>query len=371
MTANHSVDHCQTPSRRQFLQSASCLSAMALTPHAFPSARDRIRVGQIGTTHPHAAGKLASVRELSDTFEVVGVVESDDGQWQRVQNQPAYKGVPRVTEQQLLNRSDVPAVLVETTVKRLVPTALRCIKAGKHIHLDKPAGESMAACRELHAEADRRKRTIQMGYMLRYNPAFQFLFEAVRKGWLGEITELDAAMGKKASNALRQELSQFRGGGMFELACHLIDATVTVLGRPDKVTAHNRRLRPWKDQMLDNQLAVFDYPNAIATIRCNHADPFGFARRHFGVVGTEGHMQIGPIEPPVAKLSLDRQRKTSRADYRKGTQQLKLTRSSGRYDDEFRDLARVIRGEKKLAWDSKHDLVVHECVLRAGGVELD
>jgi len=28
----------------------------------------------------------------------------------------------------------------------------------------------------------------------------------------------------------------------------------------------------------------------------------------------------------------------------------------------------VIRGEKKLAWDSRHDLAVHEAVLRACGM---
>ncbi len=356
-----------TTSRRRFLQSASCTGAILLTPHAFPATRDRIRIGQIGTTHPHAAGKLQSIRKLTGSFEVVGVVEPNEQRWERLKSQPAYKGLVRLSEEQLLNRADVPAVAVETTVKKLVPTALRCIEAGKHIHLDKPAGESMSACRNLHAEADRRQLTIQMGYMLRYNPAFQFLFKAARNGWLGKITELNAAMGKKASDALRRELADFRGGGMFELACHLIDATVTVLGKPGKVTAHNRRLQPQKDSMLDNQLAVFDYPDAIASIRCNHADPFGFARRHFEVVGTEGHMHIGPLEPPVANLSLDRKR----GNHSKGTQQLNLPKSTGRYDDEFRDLARIIRGEKKLAWNSEHDLIVHECVLRASGIEPD
>ena len=79
-----------------------------------------------------------------------------------------------------------------------VPTAARCIAAGKHIHLDKPAGESLAALRRLLDDATARRLTVQMGYMLRYNPAFELLFQAVREGWLGEITEIDAAMGKLA-----------------------------------------------------------------------------------------------------------------------------------------------------------------------------
>ena len=40
----------------------------------------------------------------------------------------------------------------------------------------------------------------------------------------------------------------------------------------------------------------------------------------------------------------------------------------GRYDGEFTDLAKVIRGETKLAWSYEHDLAVQETVLRAAGM---
>jgi predicted dehydrogenase len=142
---------------------------------------------------------------------------------------------------------------------------------------------------------------------------------------------------------------------------------VTVLGNPDRVTAHNRRTMPEQDSFADNQLAVYDYASAIATIRCNHLDPFGFPRRHFNVVGTQGTFQINPLEPPQVRIALDR----PRGQFKKGFQDVGLPKSSGRYDDEFRDLAKVIRGEKKLEWDSKHDLDVHEAVLLGSGMPLD
>jgi len=31
------------------------------------------------------------------------------------------------------------------------------------------------------------------------------------------------------------------------------------------------------------------------------------------------------------------------------------------------DLAKIVRGEKKLDWDAAHDIAVHETVLRAAG----
>ncbi len=347
--------------RRKFVASAAALAVPNLVGAVDPP---KIRIGQIGTQHAHAAGKMGSIRSLSELFEVVGIVEPDEERRQAVAENKAYAGLTWMTQEELLAADGLAAVAVETAVPDLVSTALACVRAGKHVHLDKPAGTNLADCRELHAEADKRGLTIQMGYMLRYNPAFALLFRIVRNGWLGRITEVTAAMGKKAGDSTRSALAEFPGGGMFELACHIIDATVTVLGKPDHVTPHNRQTYPEKDAFADNQLAVLDYPDAIAMIRCNHIDPFGFPRRHFEVVGESGFFRINPLEPPKALLGLDR----ARGDFAKGTQEVALPKTTGRYDDEFRDLAKIIRGDKKLAWDSVHDLAVQETVLRASGM---
>ena len=48
-----------------------------------------------------------------------------------------------MTEEQLLNVPGLAAVMVDTRVRDLLPTAQRCIDAGKHIGLDKPAGDSL------------------------------------------------------------------------------------------------------------------------------------------------------------------------------------------------------------------------------------
>ena len=340
-------------------------SGLTSQVHGTQAQSRRIRIGQIGTRHPHAAGKLAAIRALDDTFELVGVVEPDEKRRKLLAKNDTYRGIRWMSQKDLLD-SDVAAIAVETEVAQLVPTAMMCLTAGKHIHLDKPAGESLSACRAMHRLADEKGLTIQMGYMLRYNPAFVLLFDVVKKGWLGRITEITAEMGKKADDSLRRELSQYAGGGMFELACHLIDAMVTILGRPNQVTAHNRRSYPEKDNFLDNQLAVFDYPHSLATVRCNHIDPFGFPRRHFHVVGELGNFEINPLEPPKIRLAFDQ----PRGNFKKGFQEVEVQARRGRYDAEFEDLANVILGKKKLAWDSQHDLAVHESVLLASGMRV-
>ncbi|MDA7633374.1 Gfo/Idh/MocA family oxidoreductase [bacterium] len=359
--------------RRRFLQDTA-LTTLAAIPVASglgaiqaDGASERIKIGQIGTQHAHASGKMQSLRKLRDLYEVVGVVEPDSEAREKAERSATFKDIPFLTEEALLNTPGLQVVAVETPVRDLVKTAIRCLEADFHIHLDKPAGASMSACRELHAVAVRQNRTIQMGYMFRYNAGFEFLFDILKKGWLGEITEVSGMIGKLGSNQLRDELIEFPGGGMFELGCHLIDAVVTVLGKPDAVQSIVRRTKPERDQFADNQLAVFEYSKAIGTIRCNHLDPFGSPRRQFNVTGDQGTIEIRPLEVPRARIALDR----DRGSFRKGFQDVRLARMTGRYDGSFRDLAKVIRGEKTLAWDAEHDLAVHETVLRASGMSVD
>ena len=179
--------------RRRFLASAIGAGALSvaapwLRPHATASGqtRQRIKVGQIGIGHNHASAKLATFRKLADQYEVVGVVEPD-AEWRKKRgHDPAYRDLPWMTEEQLLNTKDLAVVAVETDVCDLVPTAARCLDAGMHLHLDKPGGESLAPFKKLLDEAGRRGLTVQLGYMYRNNPAVQFcLCLFVKVGWAG------------------------------------------------------------------------------------------------------------------------------------------------------------------------------------------
>ena len=142
------------------------MSAVAAwAPPAYARA-PKIRIGQIGTGHAHAGGVFKSLLQVRDHFDVVGVVENDPERRKKLGG--SYQGIPLITEEQLLSTPGLKAVVVETEVEHLVPTAQRCIDAGMHIHLDKPPGETYQAYKALQDEAARRKLTIQMGYIYRY-----------------------------------------------------------------------------------------------------------------------------------------------------------------------------------------------------------
>jgi predicted dehydrogenase len=326
--------------------------------------RPRIKVGQIGVGHAHAT-KLAAYR-VSPDYEVVGVVEPDAELRKRAENLPAYRGLPWLTRDQLLATPGLQAVLVETHVRDLLDNAEACVAAGKHVHIDKPAGESLPQFRRILDAAAGQKLLVQMGYMYRYNPAVVLLREFLKNGWLGDVFEVHAVMSKVIDAAGRKPLAAFKGGMMFELGCHVLDLVLGVLGPPKEVVGFHRHTSPLADGLLDNTLAVLAYPKATATVRSTALEVEGGDRRHLVVCGTEGTFHVQPLDNPAARVALAK----PRGAYKKGVQEVKFPKYV-RYVDDAADMARVVRGEKATDFPYAHDRAVQETLLRACGMPLD
>jgi predicted dehydrogenase len=323
-----------------------------------------IKYGQIGVGHAHAT-KIAVYRQSPD-YEVVGVVEPDPQLRRRAENHPAYRDLPFMTEEQLLNVPGLKVVGIETRVRDLLDAAETCVNAGLHIHLDKPGGESLPQFRGVLNSAASKHLAVQMGYMFRYNPGVVMLRDFLRKGWLGEPFEVHAVISKVIDPATRKELGEYAGGIMFELGCHVIDLVVGVLGRPDEVAPFRQKVSPLDDGLIDNMLAVFTYPRALASVKSSGLEVEGFGRRHLVVCGTEGTFHVEPLDNPSARVALS----APRGKYRKGYQDVSLPKYT-RYVDDAADLAKIVRGEKESEFSYDHDYHVQETVLKASGLPLE
>ena len=329
----------------------------------------KIKIGQIGIGHEHASGKMATFRQLSEFYDVVGVVEERDAEWGNRANK-AYEGLEWMTEEELLNTPGLQAVAVETNMPALVPTATRCMERGLHMHLDKPGGEMLAPFKQLLDGCKTRKLAIQLGYMYRNNPAIKLCFRAMREGWLGDIFEVHAVMSRFDGDSYRRFLAKFRGGSMFNFGSHLIDLAIAMLGRPENVVSFQKATRD--DGLHDNGLAVLEYPRATATIRSAITEVDGMKHRRLIVCGTKGTAEIYPLERPSDRYRTDplHVRLTLREDnpdYPAGTHIVDVGVLNGRYDDQLIELARVINGEIENPYTYEHDFTVQEALLAAAG----
>lgn len=338
------------------------------------SGQSRLRIGQVGIGHNHAQGKMEALRRLEDVFEIVGVVESDAA-WRRQRGGlPCYQGLRWMDEDELYATPGLAAVAVETDVPELVTAARRAALRGVHLHMDKPGGESLTDFDALLEQCRARHLALQLAYVYRYNPAIRFAIQAVKSGWLGEVFEIHAVMSRYDgdNDAYRRWLAQFRGGAMYIFAGYLVDIVLSMLGPPDRTTPFLKCTRD--DGLIDNGLAVLEYPRATATIRVSVEEVDGMKHRRLIVCGTRGSVEVCPLEAPAdrydtqhlfARLTL----KQEAPGFGAGTHWVDCGPLGDRYAPQLLEFARIVRGVMENPFGYDHERQVQQVLLAASGYD--
>lgn len=325
----------------------------------------RIKIGQIGIGHNHGEGKMLAVQKFPELFEVIGYAEENEEWIEQRGNLPCYKDLPRLRVEEIIEKAD--AVLVECDVWNLTKVAKMCVDAGKHVHIDKPASGTLAEFETLLNTAKEKNLTVQMGYMYRYNFAIQKLMNMINSGELGEIYQIDAEMSTYHSKEYRQWLGRFKGGSMYIFGAHLIDLVVSILGEPKKVYPFIKQTGFEGVYSDDNNFAVLEYDKAIARITNLSVEVNGWGMRRFAVMGSNGTVEIKPIELDV-EMSKSTTNIASNA-YRdmKEKVDVKDVPTLSRYDEMIKDFYKSIVGEKANPYSYEHELAVQKTLCRVVG----
>ena len=329
-----------------------------------------IRIGQLGIGHNHGTERMKALRSLADVFEVVGVAEDSPKWLEKRGAHAAYQGLPMMGVEELLAVPGLEAVMIETDGGDLLPSALRCAERGLHLCMDKPGGEDLPGFKKLCDAVRSRDLVLQLGYVYRNNPAVNFCVDAVKNGWLGEVFEIHAVMSRWDKDEYRRWLSQFHGGAMYIFAGYLIDIVLRILGAPERVVPFMKNTRD--DGLVDNGLAVLEYPRATATVRVSVAEVEGYKYRRLIVCGTNGTVELCPIEyqQDAGELKVRLTLKEPRAHYASGTRIVDCGPRGNRYAAQMIEFARAVRGEIANPFPVEHEYLLHETLLRASGYEL-
>src|SRR5215469_6471569 len=99
-----------------------------------------------------------------------------------------YPDIEGMTQtQQLLNGTNVDAVVVATPVKHHYSLAKASLLAGKHTFIEKPMASSSVECEELIEIADRKGLVLMLDHTFLYSSPVQKIAQIVQAGDLGEI----------------------------------------------------------------------------------------------------------------------------------------------------------------------------------------
>ncbi|MCY3708265.1 MAG: Gfo/Idh/MocA family oxidoreductase [Caldilineaceae bacterium] len=334
-----------------------------------------VQMAQYGTKHSHAAGKIVAMQENPDV-ELVGVYEPDaEHRAQLADSDTCFATVHWFeSAQEMLADPAILAVASEgLNVESLDQTA-EIVTAGKHVWYDKSPGDNWTQWQQVVAAAREKNLLIQMGYMLRYHDGFHRIAEWANSGILGHVFSIRAHMSTNIPSGRRKQINAHRGGIFYELAGHMLDQIIWILGRPAKAACFLRTDDHGTSERVagfaDNTLGVFEFDGAMAMVDIAAMETQPMARR-YEVYGTAGSaIIVEPFEPgSLIRLCLAE----ASEEYSAGVQMVPFQSRSRQelYDQELKAFLRTIAGEQEPDRLPEHDLLVQETLLRAVGTLVD
>jgi predicted dehydrogenase len=324
----------------------------------------------LGMWHTHADGIVRQVAAHPDEFSLVGFHDPDP----QVVEDRRQKWSPRLSafrlfdSPQALLKEQLDGVVVEGRVYENLKLARLALESGKPVLLEKPAGDNLDEHRRLIELAQRKHLHVQMIYLFRYMSAVLDMLERAQKKELGRPYLFRARLPKELAlyDRFVDELKPYKGGMFFEMAGHIIDMMVTVLGKPKSVTpfmAHHHTSPP--ASFIDNGVAIFGCEHAWGIIEVPALEVAPHSRR-IELFGTEGaciipHLGSGHLaNKNVQPIEVYR---TGQPDWRRHD----LPAATLQIAD-LREFAAVVSGKKAPTYSMEHDLIVQEALLQASGM---
>ena len=125
-----------------------------------------------------------NLKEMNET-RLVAVCDKDAAKAEAVAD---LFGVESYTDsQKMLKRTDVEAVTVCTWSTNLAVEALRALKAGKHVLVEKPMANNVREAKKIVALAKKNQRYLMVGFLMRFIPGVQRIKQAIDKGEIGAL----------------------------------------------------------------------------------------------------------------------------------------------------------------------------------------
>jgi predicted dehydrogenase len=166
----------------------------------------------------------------------------------------------------------VDAVIIATINANLAPIAELCIRAGKHVLIEKPVAASSAEIEKLAALADKHGVLVRAGYNHRYHPAMQEARRIFESGALGQLMFIRGRYGHGGRIGYDREWrahAHLSGGGeLMDQGVHLIDLAGWFLGEWNSVDGHTATYF-WDMSVDDN--AFVSLRNAAGNTAWLHA----------------------------------------------------------------------------------------------------
>lgn len=217
----------------------------------------------------------------------------------------AYPGIRVWTAlDNALQDGTIDAVYVASPVVLHAPQAIACLRAGKHVLCEKPVAMNYPEAQSMVAAAQETAKLFGVAYYRRLYPKLIRTKELIAQGAIGQpvLAEANCHGWLDIPDREWQVNPAMAGGGpLYDTGSHRIDAFNFLFGRPVKAAGLLSNA-VHRVAVEDSATVLIDYENrvrGIVDVRWNSH----VARDQFRVIGTEGEINLDPLNGPSLRYS--------------------------------------------------------------------
>jgi predicted dehydrogenase len=194
----------------------------------------------------------------------------------------------------VLEDSAVDAVIVATPHSLHEAQVLQAVAAGKQVFCEKPLALTAAGAQRMLDACGKAGIVLGIGHERRFEPAMEYLLQAITNGQLGQVLHLEANVSHNLFASLdpsswRVSAEDAPAGAMTALGIHITDLFISFAGRPRSVMA--RTAKVLKTVAGDDHVSaqVEFASGATAAFTCLSTTPF---HGRVAVYGTHGWIEV-------------------------------------------------------------------------------
>ena len=273
-------------SRRQFMGTAAAAAGITIVPRhvlgaGFQAPSDTVNVAVVGYAHGMGSNNLKNAMKSDNIIALCDVDESAAATQARARQGTTPDKFPKPPAEykdfrvMLEKQKDIDAVIVATPDHMHALVAMNAMQLGKHVYVQKPLTRTISEARALTEAARKYKVVTQMGNQGHSEEGLRLMQEWFNAGAIGEVREVhcwtnrpiwpqgmprpteempvpegmdwDLWLGaapprpfhKTYHPSFWRAWQDFGAGAMGDMACHVMDASYTVLklGSPTSIIA--------------------------------------------------------------------------------------------------------------------------------------
>ncbi|HCY77019.1 MAG TPA: gfo/Idh/MocA family oxidoreductase [Ignavibacteriales bacterium] len=257
---------------------------------------DKVKLGVIGL------GGVAQLVHLPNTAKVTGadltaVAEINKNRLLTISEKFNVK--QKFTNyHDMLEKSDIDAVIVATPTSTHTEIAIDCLNAGKDVLVEKPLARTYLEAKKIVDAAKKNKRKLMVGMNLRYRPDTMLLRSFINTNEIGDPFYIKCGWIRKQSSSEKwfTKKEESGGGVIIDLGIHILDLALWLLEYPEISSVTSQNFYHYTKSVEDTSIACVKCKNS-AVINMEVSWSLPVEKDHFflDVYGTKGSFSINPF----------------------------------------------------------------------------